>query len=261
MLLISALLLGTSTFAWFSMNKTVTATNMEITATSANPYLVVNEEADETNTSFGTAADAMATYKTGTGTNLKLVTPLNVESNVDYFANATDRTAGVGNETTPSTFTTASSILWGTTTSSNPAQVQASNTPDLVGGTGFSNGSLTDYVLQNDLYFKVLPGNVNGTNLTCTSVTFSNPGSNSIEGAGRVLVVGASGRYQLFKFTNGTATAETGSSAALFDSVTQTATDAHVVIYFYFDGTDAESYTNNATDLDEIQATFTFDIA
>lgn len=40
MLLISAMLMGTSTYAWFSMNDTVTATGMQVTAsTNANLYI------------------------------------------------------------------------------------------------------------------------------------------------------------------------------------------------------------------------------
>lgn len=41
MLLISAVLMGTSTYAWFSMNKTVSATGMEVTAKSNSTYLLI----------------------------------------------------------------------------------------------------------------------------------------------------------------------------------------------------------------------------
>lgn len=41
MLLISAVLMGTSTYAWFSMNKTVTATGMQVTAQSNSTYLLI----------------------------------------------------------------------------------------------------------------------------------------------------------------------------------------------------------------------------
>ena len=42
MLLVSVAMLGTSTFAWFSMNKEVSATGMQITAKSDNVWLVIN---------------------------------------------------------------------------------------------------------------------------------------------------------------------------------------------------------------------------
>ncbi|MBQ7698875.1 MAG: hypothetical protein IJT49_00865, partial [Clostridia bacterium] len=49
-------------YSSLSMNNKVTATNMQITATSNLPYLVINEELAETNTTYGTVADAMTTY-------------------------------------------------------------------------------------------------------------------------------------------------------------------------------------------------------
>ena len=43
LLLVSAMMLGTSTFAWFSMNTTVTATGMTVSAKSDNVFLVIKE--------------------------------------------------------------------------------------------------------------------------------------------------------------------------------------------------------------------------
>lgn len=263
LLLVSAVLMGTSTFAWFSMNKTVTASSMSITATSNSPYLVISETESGT---YDTDAAAMVLAPVA-DTALKLVTPLNVASNVDYYATLSDRTAGEAEVdagdpnthlTTPSKFTNAASVLWGTTSSDNPAQVQASNVTDLVGGTGFSNGTLANYVQTSELWFKILPGNVNGTNLKCTKVTFTD-GTNSIAASGRVLLVSETGKYQLFKLVDGdVVAAETGSDSALLAEVTTTA--AKITAYFYFDGTDAAAYTNNATDLTAVSAAFTFAI-
>ena len=44
MLLISAVLMGTSTYAWFSMNTTVTASNMQVTAKSNARYLLIGTD-------------------------------------------------------------------------------------------------------------------------------------------------------------------------------------------------------------------------
>ena len=105
MLLISALLLGTSTYAWFSMNKTVSAENMEIKATSANPYLVISETENGT---FDTDADSMVLNPVAES-ELKLVTPLNVASNVQYYNTETNRDGDT--KTTPTKFTNAASVL------------------------------------------------------------------------------------------------------------------------------------------------------
>ncbi|MBP5209532.1 MAG: hypothetical protein J6125_01595, partial [Clostridia bacterium] len=47
LLLISAAMLGTSTFAWFSMNTTVSATNMTVKATASKNLLISKTSASE----------------------------------------------------------------------------------------------------------------------------------------------------------------------------------------------------------------------
>lgn len=47
MLLISAVLMGTSTYAWFSMNTTVSATGMQVTANSDSKFLLISKENSE----------------------------------------------------------------------------------------------------------------------------------------------------------------------------------------------------------------------
>lgn len=248
MLTVSAAMLVSSTFAWFSMNKTVTASTSQIQATAANPYLLISETENGT---FDEAADAMVLDPTA-DTQLKLVTPLNVASNVAYKA-----TASASQTTTPSTFTTADTVLWGTTTSTNPAEVQASNVTTLVAAD-----DLDEYVQVSELWFKVKDNGANtvaGTNLKCTKITFSD-GTNTIAASGRVLMVGDSGRYQLFNLVDGEVTASTSHSTtdALYDTVTTTA--EKVTVYFYFDGTAATSYTNIATDLSSVSATYEFSV-
>lgn len=83
MLAVSASMLGTSTFAWFSMNRTVTATNMTVQATASQSLVIASELGSSgvgtlTNVSFGTAATSLipATYDSAATytTHLKYVT-------------------------------------------------------------------------------------------------------------------------------------------------------------------------------------------
>lgn len=60
MLLIAAVMLGTSTYAWFSMNTTVTATGMSVTATTPVNLLISSTEA-------GTYSNTVAADETYTG--------------------------------------------------------------------------------------------------------------------------------------------------------------------------------------------------
>ena len=254
MLLLGAAASVTGTVAWFSMNDTVTASGMNIQAKTNDAYLVISETSDGT---FDKDANAMVLSPTS-GTALKLVTPLNVASNVDYYATLANKTAETPVTTTPSKFTNAASVLWGTTTSSDPSQVQASNITDLVGGTGFDNGALTAYVQSSELWFKVKTADALGSNLTCDQVTFTNSGSNTIAESGRALIVSEEGKYQLFSFASGAVTAHTG-DAALYTEINTT--PKKLTCFFYFDGTDAAAYTDNATTLSALTAAFQFSIA
>lgn len=255
MLLVSAVMLGSTTFAWFSMNRTVTAGNMQINATTNEPYLLVSNASNGT---FGTNATMTLDPTTEGGTpKLKLVTPLNVASNVDYYKDATD--ANDSKTTTPTKFGNAASVLWGTASSTNPGEVQKDKVPNRVGGDGFDNGQLKDYVQKSELFFKVAATDQKGANLKCSKVTFGTT-TNTIAGSLRVLLVTEDGKYQLFKYGAGgvITTAETGSDAALIATVDTTA--LKVTAYFYFDGTDDAAYTNNATTLADVTVSFEFTI-
>ncbi len=261
MVIVAIIAVSSSTFAWFAQNKTVTAESMNIKATSDMPYLAISETQTGT---FDTDAAAMVLNPVAS-TALKLVTPLNVASNVAYYADLTNKTAQPAVTTTPSKFTNAASVLWGTTSSSDPALVEAANVTDLVGGTDFSNGTLANYVQVSELWFKVLNTDIIGHNLRANKITFtlnddnSNSTTNTIAPSGRMLLVSETGKYQLFKVVSGDVTAaETGSDAALLADVTNT--PQKITCFFYFDGTDTSAYTNNATDLDSIGANLFFTI-
>lgn len=266
MLLLSTAASVTGTVAWFAMNSTVTASGMNIQAKSDSAYLVVSEALNGT---YDTDANSMvlspAVDQQSGAPGLKLVTPLNVANNVAYYESLTNKNHKNNDEpdpitTTPTKFTNAASVLWGTTVSSDPAQVQANNVTDLVGGDGFENGSLENYVQISELFFKVKTVDANGTNLRCSKVTFAD-GTNSIAASGRVLLVSEEGKYQLFKLVDGEVTAaENGSDSALVATVTHN-TASKVTCFFYFDGTDAAAYTDNATDLTGVTASFEFKIA
>ena len=55
MLLISAVLMGTSTYAWFSMNESVKAEGMQVTAKSNSTYLLITDTKDATGKTPGDA--------------------------------------------------------------------------------------------------------------------------------------------------------------------------------------------------------------
>lgn len=71
MLLVSAILMTTASYAWFSMNTTVTATGMTVNAKADGVYLIINEGG--TFNSAGTAKDVTSTHA---ATSLKPVAPV-----------------------------------------------------------------------------------------------------------------------------------------------------------------------------------------
>ena len=232
MLLISALLMSTATFAWFSMNKQVSADNMEITAKADNPFLLI--QANGKTGDWGTTATL-----TAAATDLSLIHPTTINQ---------------------------SGMVWEYATSTDPAQPQVNNattvkalsgTESATGATVLANNTV-NYVLQQALVLKVVDDGAQGENLRVSQVVFDT-GTNSIAASGRLLVVYGTS-YQLFKMVNGTVTtAESGSSSALIATMTP-GTSYTVDAFFYFDGTDTSAYTNNATDLTEVTAVITLTI-
>ena len=243
MLTVSAAMLVSSTFAWFSMNKEVTAQTMTISAKSDSPFLQISEsdssgfDTDITFTSTATDTDA-----------LMLVTPLNVASNVGYYASAADKTATPPVVTTPTKFTNAAGVLWGTTFSTATNEVQADNVTTLV-----QTADKGKYVLAKEMWVRVADNSVNGTNFKLTAATITK-GTNDIADAARLLIVTETGKYNLYDAGENTITGDT----ELFPTVTTTA--VKITAYFYFDGTDEVSYTDIAEDLSNVSITMKFAI-
>ena len=232
MLLVSLIVLATSTYAWFSMNTTVTATGMSITAEADNPFLEIR-----------------ANGKTG-----------------DWGTQATLTAAGAHLSVIHPTTINQSAMVWEYATSTDPADAQVNNTTavkalsgteNATGATVLANNGV-NFVLKQSLVVKVVDDGATGTNLRTQSITFDT-GTNTIAASGRVLLVNGT-NYQLYKMVNGTVTTmETGSSAALVASLTP-GTEYTVDVFFYFDGTDTSAYTNNATDLSEVTADIILEI-
>lgn len=110
MTLIAAVMLASSTFAWFSMNTTVTADGMQVTAQTDNAYLIISSGTSLSGSGISASAD--------------LNSKLNPVKPVVELTSANINTV----------------TSWGTATSSDPnsANSSAVATP-LTGGTELSN--------------------------------------------------------------------------------------------------------------------------
>lgn len=155
MLLVSATVLASTTFAWFSMNNKVTATGMEVTAKANTQYLIVGQTVDGTTGKVNNAAadkNTVAMVKTegfgtanGTSGNQIYVFPV---SKVVDLENIKDVT---GNKIVNYT---------GTTTPIAVGDYFTANSPKLDAVTGENNG--ISNVKKVDAEFTKAAGTVDG---------------------------------------------------------------------------------------------------
>lgn len=223
MLLVSAIMLSTASFAWFASNDKVTATDMSVTAKSAARFLEISttEDADY-------AASAQAT---------------NASKNVDLIHAKITGTNTV-------TWYTGSSTLAddkGTTNTAAPIAV------DMETGNYINGDTTIEYALVNTFYVKMSTGStIDLTNLTVTKVTVTGTTS-ALDPALRVLVVGDDGAQIYRPTADGTldAVTITGStnSATLINTIPKEGTVKTIKVYVYFDGDDTAATTNNAATL------------
>ncbi|MBR2011357.1 MAG: hypothetical protein IKA06_06405 [Clostridia bacterium] len=213
MLLVSAILLSTASYAWFASNFTVKATDMNVKVKSNARFLQIS--ADGTN--FSESADA-TNKNTNTNGGIELI----------YAAITVVDDA-------------ANTFAWKTGTSKSE-----SNHTDGAALTDFEGDiEAGTHALYNTFYVKLAEGSQgNLTNFKVESVTVEGEADDLIRRCLRILVVGTDG-IQLYSLTGtGTPTLVTASSDEyLIQTVTTTA--ASFEVYIYFDGEDAEAKTVN----------------
>ncbi|WP_337491103.1 hypothetical protein [Vescimonas sp.] len=247
MLLVSALFVGTSTYAWFSMNTKVTADNMKVTAVADNPYLQISKTDSKSGFDTSVSLDMAATKA------LKLITPLNV--NADAAANSYFDTNGTNEGVLASKATKPADLIWGYATSTKTSESQGTNKTTKMDAT-----KADDYYVVDEMWLKVADEGANGYNLTA-ACEFTK-GANTIANSVRVLLITDDGKYVIFK-ADGTTV---DGNAKLADVLTAKKTGGvpgdvlHVTAYMYFDGTHADAYTDKATNLSEVSAKLTYTV-
>ena len=234
MLLVSAVLVGTSTYAWFSMNDQVTATGLSVTAKTDQHYLIISETANSVDALHALVAKDSKTVNLNVSGDAAKVAPCVPASTV---VNAT-AAATVGN--------------WGYAVSDDPTKVNKDEATTAL--TKFDG-----YVIQKTVYMTLVANSVDINGLTAT-VKIENNATGEITAA-KVLLAVSTG-------TGSTATAvENG--AHIFGTTDKDAVDLNtgvitantlvkVDIYIYLDGTDDSIYTNNMAKLDTANITLTF---
>lgn len=255
MLLVSAILLGTSTYAWFSMNTTVTATGMQIKAVSDDTYLLIsatNTTAGAIQTENSTEADVSADYLTVP--EIFPASPALTAAEAGYLTTAGKKvdgtaitTAGVQVDNAAKAETVTN---WFTAKAIDPtaATIKTDTARQLI--------SFTDYAIIDDFYLTVAAGSNDAYDLTVTS-TITQAGAGADVSAVKYLIVTDDGGYAAISTANnGTPVSIKGSNTALTDSTVR-----HVTIYIYYDGDETPVYTNNIANLTGATIDLQFDVS
>jgi hypothetical protein len=224
MLLVSAIMLSTASFAWFATSTEVTAENMTVKAKANTKFLQIS------NSSTGSSWGIVASPEDTETKELDLVRPVIEGGSVTKWQTATsdDSASGVVND---------------------------------AGHQDVAQEDVEDYVLQADFWVK-MSDNSSATlsNLKIEKVTSAaDEGSDesSLAKALRVLVVGANG-LQLWTNETGTWAADPSYTNAILTSVTKDA--QKITVYVYYDGESSVANSNTAApdSLTNMQVSVTF---
>lgn len=257
MLLISAMLVGTSTYAWFSMNTQVTATGMQVKAVAEDGILISNaDKSSWTNSATAKVTTAVLVPTSTAGTK----TPA--------WAHATSTNADDAEANQAVANYTDLSLKWSNTT-------YGEGFVDIDGGTANSRDENEKaYVLLNEFYIKssgdtlTLGADKTYKDLYINDVTVTSAGTwLKIDNSLRVLVVVGDAAYIYapvidqasgtttvsYKFKNTTdVTALNATTAAGYDKTTSTTsigntndTAVKAQVYVYFEGEDANCKSTN----------------
>ena len=219
MVCVSAIALGSSTYAWFVTNNTVEATTSTISAQSNAAFMVIKYDA--------TAVDSDLTADSATIGD----TPL-------YPAQW---------NTTDGKFETAYALAV------DAADMDA-GTLVTVGDTGTPDQAVTaKYAVLNT--FNISAKGANLSDLTVAGASIAAAGNTELDNALRVLVVTESGwvlcnKSGIVKDSNG------GTTGVLGDNITA-GNDTEVKLYVFYDGNETEIYTNNLANLKDASAKIT----
>lgn len=227
MLLISAVLLGTSTFAWFSMNTTVTATGMQVTAKTNHTYLLISKTNDKD--ALQNAPDANDTKVT-----------------YDAAASELAPSAHDAFETTGASTAAATVGKWFTAQGSDPSK------PDMKTDTKKTLTSFDGYVLTETVYITVTKDSATAKDLKVKATITNNTTAADITPL-KVLVVCGD------KYVELDSAKLEDTSVVLADTISKDAL-TKVDIYIYYDGNHESVKTNNAANLDGAKVDLEFSV-
>lgn len=239
MVLVAAIALGSSTYAWFANNTKVTAEDLQLTAISNDTFLLISATKS---TAPEIQADGKTTDTMGMTTTTKVYpsAPALTETDTNYLTTngkqvgeAAITTAGV--KITNAT-TAAAVTNWYT------AKAQAPGASTIQGDSARQLVDFKDYVIHKTLYLTVAKGSDVATNLKVTPKFTQLENGNDIS-AVKILLVTDDGACVVLKNGDNDIDIKGSNTNLTQDTVRK------VDLYLYVDGNDTQIYTNNAANL------------
>lgn len=253
LLLVSAVLMGTSTYAWFSMNTQVTATGMQVQA-SVPTSLVIKKTTDA-----DTAWSNTITL-TSPGEKLNPCTPKAKAANTADALSAFYKLTAAGQALITSATNAGAANL---TTTADPAN----DTTNFESAGSLTDTGIAGYVVKEHFDLKMASSAEDqATNIKLSTIEIKNGDNNWVNIYKALRIV--------FKVTyDGTTTykvIDVGAATPAGDTITITDTSTFVTLaeyetvcnvemYVWYEGTDEDCFTNNALTADELTINLTFE--
>ena len=251
MLAVSASMLATSTYAWFSMNTTVTVTAMQVNVQSNDTFLLIG---DNTQNTYSAIQDVTPAQRT--------VAMTVADGDASVYPSKPKEASEIGTgklfETgTPVTdyASAATQANWYTANNGNPA----ASTDSVKNQTSLTSANFSDYVIKKTVYLTLAEGAQDAENLTVTPTISLKSGQTAPTTdifAVKVLV---------FTDGNNIVTLDSSMTTAqnLHATANTTLTDTSVVavdIYIYYDGSESIVTTNDIASLAAADISLQFDV-
>ena len=249
MLTVSAISLSSATYAWFSMNKTVTVSTLSIGAKSDSTFLLIGTGDNNTATEIQTAKSTSITDLGTAGVYTALIpsTPATSDDITTY--GATEGKPLYGKNAITSLETAATEGNWWTANSDDPANA----TTNTINVTPLTNSNFNQYVIKKTVYLTVAVGANQANNLSITPTFTAQDTSKDYSGI-KVLVATDDGEMQILNKDSGKTDIKGSNTAITSNGVRQ------VDLYIYYDGKDTTVNSNNKANLVGANVTFTFDV-
>lgn len=252
MVLIAASMVGTSTYAWFSMNTTVSVTGMQVEVKSDETFLLVNTGDNDTAAEIQTAGvSTVALTVSDSQAKVYPSAPALTSAEAAYLTTAGKTVAGATIETAGVVVDNAAKAQ--TVTNWYTAKAETVSDEAMLAGSARQLTTFDGYVIRRTAYLTVAAGANDANNLSVTAEITQKSTGNDIA-ATKIIVMTDDGGYAILDSAHTTADIK-GSNTAITDATVRT-----VQIYIYYDGNEEHVYTNNKANLTGTTISISFDV-